>query len=226
MSGTTINENKRTRKLSYITPDGGYGYVVAAALMIFTCVTFVPNTCFGLIYGSYLAQIGDETRSVTTVTSFFNTAFHFSGIFTNLLLQKCSERTVALIGALMIFGANLGTIFVTTVEHLVMTYAVIQGLGIGIFLAAILTVFNLYFDEKKKVVMGVGQSFTVMITIFYPMFVKNLLDAYGFRGTVAILAAISSHVILAAVSLHPVKMHMKKVVMTDMEIEFDLRQEC
>ncbi|XP_025837027.1 monocarboxylate transporter 7-like isoform X2 [Agrilus planipennis] len=157
---------KRATVYKRVPPDGGYGYVIVAALTLF------------IIW---------------------------------------PKRTIGLIGAAMIFSGNIGTIFITTANHLVITYGIIQGLGIGFLLPAAMTSFNDYFAQRKNFLMGVSQTITAGLTILYPTFMRFLLSQYGFRGAVAILAAINSHVIFTAVSLHPVKWHLKKVIEEETE---------
>ncbi|GBP49551.1 hypothetical protein EVAR_45615_1 [Eumeta japonica] len=49
-----------------------------------------------------------------------------------------------------------------------------------------------------------------LITMVYPLFIKLSLTEYGFRGTLAILCAISAHSIFGALVLHPVDLYMVK----------------
>lgn len=44
----------------------------------------------------------------------------------------------------------------------------------------------------------------------YPLFIKFTINEFGFRGTLAILCAISAHSIFGALVMHPVKWHMVK----------------
>lgn len=75
---------------------------------------------------------------------------------------------------------------------------------------AVFTAFNHYFDKKKNVAMSVAQAFMVASTIGFPALTKFLLDNYGFRGTVALVSALSLHCVPAMASLQPIKWHMKK----------------
>lgn len=44
------------------------------------------------------------------------------------------------------------------------------------------------------------------------------MDHYGYRGTVAILSAISLHGLLAMITLQPVEWHMRKVPISSVEL--------
>lgn len=65
--------------------------------------------------------------------------------------------------------------------------------------------------------MSVCQATMVAATIGCPFLIKILLENYDFRGTVAIIAAISLHGLLAATTLQPVERHLVKKEITELE---------
>lgn len=46
-------------------------------------------------------------------------------------------------------------------------------------------------------------------TVIQPMLIQKLMHEYGFRGCMAILAALNLHVLLVSIALHPVEWHFK-----------------
>lgn len=77
-------------------------------------------------------------------------------------------------------------------------------------LPSFFTAMHAYFEKKRNVVMGLTQALTVVAIMVWPAFTTFLMDRFGFRGTVAIFAALSLNSILAALALQPVEWHMKK----------------
>lgn len=71
--------------------------------------------------------------------------------------------------------------------------------------------FNQYFVEKRVLIMSIAKTFIGVSSMVYPMFVQFLLGFYGFRGAVAILAAINLHTIFGMIVLHPIQWHQKKI---------------
>lgn len=82
---------------------------------------------FGLMFNDFLMSLGEETSAVTIVTSCFFCALSFAGLFTNTLFRKFSIRTVGVIGGSMYFLGSLMTIFVTSVEQLMIAFSIFQG---------------------------------------------------------------------------------------------------
>lgn len=73
------------------------------------------------------------------------------------------------------------------------------------------TTFNLYFVTNRVAMMSAAQTLIGIGAMIYPILVQFLLDTYGFRGAMAILAAINGHAIFGMLVMHPVEWHYKVV---------------
>lgn len=87
----------------------------------------------------------------------------------------------------------------------------IVGAGFGFCIPVAYTTFNHYFVNKRVVMMSVAQSLIGIGTMVYPIIVQFLMDTYGFRGTMAILAAINAHAIFGMLVMHPIEWHYKYI---------------
>lgn len=77
-------------------------------------------------------------------------------------------------------------------------------------LPSFFTAMHAYFEKKRNMVMGLTQALTVVAIMVWPAFTTFLMNRFGFRGTVAIFAALSLNCVLAALALQPVEWHMRK----------------
>ncbi|CAH0561109.1 unnamed protein product [Brassicogethes aeneus] len=217
MSSTSINSLKEEKsvkneiKYKLTPPEGGWGYIVAVAVTVIVNVTAQPQCAFGLIFGNFLADIGDETTGTTLANGMFNTVFSFTGLLSNILLQKYSHRTVGILGATIFITGQFATIFVTNLIQMVLFFGVIQGIGFGLLLPAVYSSLNTYFEKRINVMMGLCQSFMAAMNIVVPIMAKLCMDTYGFRASVALLAALSLNCLPGVLSLQPVKRHLKKI---------------
>ncbi|XP_017773473.1 PREDICTED: monocarboxylate transporter 1 isoform X2 [Nicrophorus vespilloides] len=211
--------DKRGRKYELVPPEGGWGYMVALGISLYLSVTIVPICVFGIVFGTFLSKIGDETYGITLVNGIFNTVLSFTGLLANHLLQKYSCRSVGLLGAVLFFVGAFSTVFIQNLNQLILTFGVFQGLGFGLLLPSGFTSFNGYFDKRQNVMMGVNQALVVAISIAWPGITQKLMDAYGWRGTQLIFAGLSLHAVLAMLALQPVKRHMKKQYITSIEAQ-------
>lgn len=184
---------------------------------------------FGLMFGKFLASVGDETSGTTVINGIFNTVLNFVGklsynillhnflyihiylgLAVNPLLKKMSYRKVALMGALLYFIGSLATIFVTSQVQLMISYGILEGLGFGLMLPSFFTAMHLYFEKKRNVVMGITQAVCVLAIMLTPAFTSFLMEKFGFRGCTAIVSALSLNCVLAAFALQPVNRHLKR----------------
>ncbi|XP_031626281.1 uncharacterized protein LOC116342706 isoform X2 [Contarinia nasturtii] len=199
-------KNYRTVK---VPPEGGFGYLVAIGMSMPFIFALSSMPSFGLMFNDFLLGLGEETSAVTIITSTFFCAFSFAGLFTNTLFKKMSIRKVGIFGATMYFVGSLMTIFVTSVEQLMISFSIFQGAGFGFMIPVAYTTFNLYFVNKRVVMMSVAQSLIGVGTMLYPIMVQFFMDKYGFRGTMAMVAALNGHVIFGMIVMHPIEWHYK-----------------
>lgn len=59
--------------------------------------------------------------------------------------------------------------------------------------------------------MSVSQTLIGVITMIYPLLIHFLMNLYGYRGAMAVIAAVNAHVIFAMIAMHPIEWHYKVV---------------
>lgn len=91
------------------------------------------------------------------------------------------------------------------------TYGLMQGIGLGLMMPVAFGKFNQYFVNRRVFVMSLTQSCTGILSMMYPIFVAYLKQIFGFRGAMAILAAVNAHVIVAMLVMHPIEWHYKVI---------------
>lgn len=84
-------------------------------------------------------------------------------------------------------------------------------------LPAMYTTFNQYFVKRQIMMFGIISTLTGVVSVFMPTFIEMLMHEYGFRGCMAILAALNLHVLLGMIALLPVDWWNKKRVAKKIE---------
>ncbi|CAG4954271.1 unnamed protein product [Colias eurytheme] len=200
------------KKYELVPPEGGWGYAVCVGLSVIFIAGTAHQPVFGFIYNDFLDELGVGTGAVTLVYGVFQVTLAIAGFSANIALKKLSLRQVGLIGAFIYTFASFLAIFVVSTTQLIITNGFLQGLGMGLLIPVSYTSFNSYFTRKKVLYLSLCKASIGLITMVYPLFIKFTITEYGFRGTLAILCAISSHSIFGALVMHPVQWYMVKRV--------------
>lgn len=94
-----------------------------------------------------------------------------------------------------------------------------SGFGLGLMINIAMVNFNQYFKNRRTFVMSLTQTFIGICVMLYPIVVSILMEKFGFRGSVAIVAAINAHTIIGMFAMHPVEWHYKSIEVPVCETE-------
>lgn len=165
---------------------------------------------FGLLFGDTLRDLNVGTTGAAVIISTMDVCMNFSGLFVGPLLKEFSYRKVAIAGSILC-GLGLAlTSPASTMAHILSTYSVINGIGVGLSTSAAFVALNHYFKHKRGQAVGLSMAGTAMGMLIMPQLVRILLEAYGFRGAVLLLAGVALNATVGSVLLQPIKWHMKE----------------
>ncbi|XP_076762882.1 uncharacterized protein LOC143430461 [Xylocopa sonorina] len=195
--------------LEDLAPDGGWGWMVAFAMIVVFITAFGPSTSFTIIFGDFLEATGQAGVAMTLFNSVFMISFSTAGLMTNKLLKKYSMRPVGLFGAVIFSLSNVCQAFVTNVYEMAFLNF-LQGLGLGLIVTICNTNFNAYFVKRRAPVMCAAQVIVGLGGIAYPIWIERMMKVYGFRGTALMTGAMGLNCIVGMTMMHPVEWHAKK----------------
>lgn len=59
--------------------------------------------------------------------------------------------------------------------------------------------------------MGLAQTMLGMGSMAFPLVVEQLMNRYGYRGCMAIIAALNGHALVGMMTMHPIEWHKKTI---------------
>ncbi|XP_023165671.2 uncharacterized protein LOC111595940 [Drosophila hydei] len=193
-----------------VAPDGGWGWVACFGVSLVNLATRSIEPSFGLLFGDTLRDLNVGTTGAAVIISTMDVCMNFSGLFVGPLLKEFSYRKVAIAGSILC-GLGLAlTSPASTMAHILSTYSVINGIGVGLSTSAAFVALNHYFKHKRGQAVGLSMAGTAMGMLIMPQLVRILLEAYGFRGAVLLLAGVALNATVGSVLLQPIKWHMKE----------------
>lgn len=186
---------------------------------------------FGLLFGEHLRSLGQETVGAALVMNTNSVVLNFSGksfahrlhtipinifslfssgLITGPALKMFSARQVAIVGSLLTgFGLILSSMS-TKLWHIIVSYGVLVGLGLGLINPSTFLAVNSYFSTKRSLAVGWALAGTGLGQMIMPYVVRVLLDEYGFKGTILVMGALALNGVVGASLFQPVKWHMKR----------------
>ncbi|XP_075154483.1 monocarboxylate transporter 14 [Haematobia irritans] len=193
-----------------VAPDGGWGWVACFGVSLVNLATRSIEPSFGLLFGDLLSELDVGTAGAAVIISTLDVCMNFSGLFVGPLLKEFSYRKVAIAGSILCALGLACTSPASSMAHIISTYGVINGIGVGLATSAAFVALNHYFKHKRGQAVGLSMAGTAMGMLIMPQLVRVLLEAFGFRGAVLLLAGVALNATVGSVLLQPAKWHMKE----------------
>ncbi|XP_062700036.1 uncharacterized protein LOC109402075 [Aedes albopictus] len=199
---------EKLRAAKKVAPDGGWGWMACFGVSLVNLSTRSIEPSFGLLFGDLLNDLHVGTTGAAIIISALDVMMNFSGLFVGPLLKEFSYRKVAIAGALLCWLGLALTSPATSMAHILATYSVINGIGVGLATSAAFVALNHYFSKKRGQAVGLSMAGTALGMLIMPQLVRFLLETYDFRGAVLLLSGLALHAAVGATLLQPIKWHL------------------
>ncbi|XP_054605029.1 uncharacterized protein [Nothobranchius furzeri] len=185
-------------------PDGGWGWVVAAAFFIVEVFTYGFIKSFGIFLEDVMDEFEESNSRVSWVVSICVFVMTFNGPLSSVMTNRFGFQIVVMIGGLLISTGTIATSFTSSVNQMYITYGLVAGLGYCLTFLPTVTILSKYFTRRRSLVTAVastGESFAMFALA--PAF-SALRDLIGWRHTMAVIGALQSIVIICGALLRPI----------------------
>lgn len=121
-----------------------------------------------------------------------------------ILVDKIGLRMTTLIGGVLTAGGMLlSSIYVTNINVLYFTYAIMYGLGAALTYTPSLAILGHYFKKHIGIVNGIVTSGSSVFTAIMPIILKHFIDTRGLSFTCRFQSIVSSFIIFCALVYKP-----------------------
>ncbi|XP_065295919.1 uncharacterized protein [Dermacentor albipictus] len=152
------------------------------------------NRNIGWFYVAYMEEFGIDRRGASWPGSVLATTLRCVGLLLSVLQRYVSLFWIGLLGSILLWSSLIASSFVPNIEWMTVIIGFAHGVGAGLVLNTHLVLIMHYFCKYRGVAAGLRLSANPVSAIVFPIVLSALKDAYGFRGTLLVFAALTMHV--------------------------------
>ncbi|XP_019938608.2 monocarboxylate transporter 7-like isoform X2 [Paralichthys olivaceus] len=185
-------------------PDGGWGWMVAAAFFVVEVFTYGTIKSFGIFLQDLMEEFGETNSRVSWIVSICVFVMTFNGPLSSVMTSRLGFQPVVMIGGLLISSGTIATSFTSSINQIYITYGLVAGLGYCLTFLPTVTILSQYFSRRRSLVTAVastGESLSMFALA--PAF-SALRDHIGWRRTIAVIGAMQSTIIICGALLRPI----------------------
>ncbi|CAH1159685.1 unnamed protein product [Phaedon cochleariae] len=190
-----------------VPPDGGWGWIVVIGVSIVNLCTRSIEQSFGLLFGDLLQELGVETTGAAVIMSTLDALINFSGLLVGPLIRAFTFRKVSLVGTALCSLGLVLTFPAKSMGHILVTYSIINGLGVGLAASSTFVALSNYFVKRRGQAVGFSLAGTALGMMLMPQAIRYLLEWYSFRGAILVLGAFAMNGIAGSSVLQPAEWH-------------------
>ncbi|XP_028330971.1 monocarboxylate transporter 13 [Gouania willdenowi] len=195
-------------------PDGGWGWVLVAALFISTSLVFGLMRSLGIFFVEFVQYFEESAQAISWISSTGLAAQQFFSPLGAALCNAYNARLVVMVGG---FLAGFGLILAsqaTSLVHLYLTMGLISGLGWGLVFTPMVATVMANFTRRRTLALGVAfSSIGLSSFAFNPLF-QLLVETYAWRGALLILGGLSLNIIPCGALIRPQQQRPKPKVVS------------
>lgn len=186
-------------------PDGGWGWVLVAALFVSTSLVFGLMRSLGIFFVEFVQYFEESAQAISWISSTGLAAQQFFSPLGAALCNAYDARIVVMTGGIL---AGLGLILAsqaTCLIHLYLTMGVISGLGWGLVFTPMVATVMANFTRRRTLALGLAfSSIGLSSFAFNPLF-QLLIEMYAWRGALLILGGLSLNIVPCGALIRPQK---------------------
>lgn len=184
-------------------PDGGYGWVIVFSSFFIHLMCNGLTLAMGVLCVSWFQEFNSSKTETSWVVSVTVAVMLGMGPFASSLATKIGYRAMAITGACVITLGSLLSSMASSIQMLMLTLGVIGGIGAGMVYLPAVAVPAFYFEKRRSLAMGLGTAGIGGGMFLLAPVINWLIQYYGWRGTMLVLAGFSLNLCVAGALMRP-----------------------
>ncbi len=208
----TIPEGKvPSVPLSFIPKDTGWSWMV----MLGCCLVHVfiiggAIKSFGILYVEFMERFQSGAEKASWIIVFAQGLLLLFSPLGNYVALQLSYRFVVFSGGILISLGFIFSMFANSIEYLYFSYGLCVGIGSAFSWSPSIAAMGQYFSNRRALANGIAVGGAGIGSLFLPPLMRYVLDNYGYKGALLILAGLMLHVSFSAFLLRPTQFYANK----------------
>ena len=165
-------------------------WVVAFACAWINLFIFAVFRSAGVLYLSIVSTFGCSYQQAAWPVSLAGSVASLIGLAAGLLAHYFPLRLLIIVGVGLCSASLAATYFAASVQTVVLTVGLLQGVGIGFVTNLLPAVLSAHFAEKRSIALGISYAGATLGAFVFPVLIQSLLDWYAFHGTMLLLGGL------------------------------------
>ncbi|KAM7068549.1 monocarboxylate transporter 11 isoform 1-T4 [Molossus nigricans] len=188
------------------TPDGGWGWVVAASAFVVNGLSYGLLRSLGLALSDISEHFDRTSQDTAWVSALALAVQQAASPVGSALSTRWGARPVVMIGGILTSLGFVFSAFAGSLLHLYLCLGVLAGSGWALVFAPALGTLSRYFSRRRVLAVGLALTGNGASSLLLAPALQLLLNTFGWRGALLLLGAITLHLTPCGALLRPLEL--------------------
>ncbi|XP_062030958.1 monocarboxylate transporter 11 [Lepus europaeus] len=184
-------------------PDGGWGWVVAAAAFLVNGLSYGLLRSLGLALPALAEHFDRSAQDTAWVSALALAVQQAASPVGSALSTRWGSRPVVMVGGVLTSLGFVFSAFAGSLLHLYLGLGLLAGSGWALAFAPALGTLSRYFSRRRVLAVGLALTGNGASSLLLAPALQLLLDTFGWRGALLLLGAITLHLTPCGALLRP-----------------------